>query len=54
MILTLPVSHGFRWLLRQSWQQTLIEFLTPSFRADEGLRKLLALARLPETASQLR
>lgn len=40
----LPATDARRvWRWRQSHQQTLIEFLTPSFRADEGLRDLPAL-----------
>jgi hypothetical protein len=31
------------WRWRQTRQQTLVEFLTPSFKADEGLRDLPAL-----------
>jgi len=40
----LPATDARKvWRWRQSRQQTLIEFLTPSFRADEGLRDLPAL-----------
>lgn len=31
------------WRWRQTRRQTMVEFLTPSFSADEGLRDLLAL-----------
>lgn len=40
----LPAVDGRRaWRWRHSRQQTLVEFLTPSFQADEGLRDLPAL-----------
>lgn len=40
----LPAVEGRRiWRWRQTRQQTLVEFLTPSFQQDEGLRDLPAL-----------
>ena len=40
----LPSTDGRKvWRWRQTRQQTLVEFLTPSFRGDEGLRDLPAL-----------
>lgn len=38
---SLKRGHTWRWL--QTQRQTLVEFLTPSFNAEEGLRKLPAL-----------
>jgi len=37
------LERGRVWRWRQTRQQTLVEFLTPSFEADEGLRDLPAL-----------
>jgi len=37
------LDAGRVWRWRQSASQTLVEFLTPSFGAEEGLRKLAAL-----------
>ena len=37
------LDAGRVWRWRQSSSQTLVEFLTPSFDAEEGLRKLAAL-----------
>lgn len=40
----LPSTDGHKvWRWRQTRQQTLVEFLTPSFQQDEGLRDLPAL-----------
>ena len=37
------VEHSKVWRWQQTHRQTLVEFLTPSFSADEGLRDLPAL-----------
>jgi len=37
------LDRGKTWRWRQSRSQTLVEFLTPSFNEDEGLRELPAL-----------
>ena len=37
------LDHRQTWRWRQSTSQTLVEFLTPSFSDDEGLRELQAL-----------
>jgi hypothetical protein len=37
------LERGRTWRWRQSGSETLVEFLTPSFSADEGLRDLAAL-----------
>jgi hypothetical protein len=37
------LERGRAWRWRQSGSETLVEFLTPSFSADEGLRDLAAL-----------
>jgi hypothetical protein len=37
------LERGRAWRWRQSGSETLVEFLTPSFTADEGLRDLAAL-----------
>ena len=37
------LGHGRTWRWRQTRQQMLVEFLTPSFEEDEGLKDLPAL-----------